>query len=77
MVNPSGSVSRAARKTHVERCSLAFFMINEKYPASVRQDYADIPEGEGICSLQTGEERILERRELYQCKGEYKNECPL
>lgn len=44
MVNSSGSVNRAARKTHVERCSLAFFMINGKCPASVRQDYTDIPE---------------------------------
>ena len=41
------------------------------------QDYADIPEGEEICSLQTVEEGILERNELYQCKGEYKNACPL
>ena len=53
------------------------FMINGKCPASVMQDYADTPEGEEICSLQTVEERILERSELYQYKGEYKNACTL
>lgn len=59
------------------RAAWPLFMINGKCPASVMQDYADIPEGEEICSLQTVEEGILERNELYQCKGEYKNACPL